>query len=76
MLSQGPKYQDAYLGGGGVPQGMCVKACCISCLSPSGDGRVWCEVGIGVGLLRYDRKVEAVVVKNDAIMDIYVRGRA
>ena len=49
--------------------------------SPSGDGketrrRVWRVVGIGVGLLRHDGEVEGVVVKDDAVLELCVRGRA
>ena len=49
--------------------------------SPSGDGkearrRVWRIVGIGVGLLRHDGEVEGVVVKDDAVLELCVRGRA
>ena len=56
-----------------------VKARCILCLSPSGNGkevrrRVWCVVGVGVGLLRHDGEVECVVVKDDAVLELCVRG--
>ena len=49
--------------------------------SPSGDGkearrRVWCVVGIGVGLLRHDWEVEVVAVQDDAVLELCVRGRA
>ena len=58
-----------------------VKARCISCRSPSGNGkevrrRVWRVVGVGVGLLRHDGEVEVVVVKYDAVLELCVRGRA
>ena len=48
--------------------------------SPSGDGkearrRVPRVVGVGVGLLRHDGEVEGVVVKDDAVMELCVRGR-
>ncbi len=33
-------------------------------------------VGIGVGLLRHDGEVEGVVVKDDAVLELCVRGRA
>ena len=38
--------------------------------------RMWCAVGIGVGLLRHDGKVEGVAVKDDAVLERCVRGRA
>ena len=38
--------------------------------------RVWRVVGIGVGLLRHDGEVEGVVVKDDAVLELCVRGRA
>ncbi len=58
-----------------------VKARCISCRSPSGNGKevrrcVWRVVGVGVGLLRHDGEVEGVVVKDDAVLELCVRGRA
>jgi len=37
---------------------------------------VWSVVGIGVGLLRYDGEVEGVVVKDDAVLELCVCGRA
>jgi len=45
-----------------------IKARCISCRTPSGNGkevrrRVWRVVGVGVGLLRHDGEVEGVVNK-------------
>ena len=33
-------------------------------------------VGIGVGLLRHDGEVESVVVKDDAVLELCVRGCA
>jgi hypothetical protein len=38
--------------------------------------RVWRVVGIGVGLLSHDGEVEGVVVKNDAVLELCVRGSA
>ena len=37
---------------------------------------MWRVVGIGVGLLRHDGEVEGVVVKDDALLELCVRGRA
>ncbi len=37
---------------------------------------MWRVVGIGVGLLRHDGEVKSVVVKDDAVLDFCVRGRA
>ena len=37
---------------------------------------MWRIVGIGVGLLRHDGEVEGVVVKDDAVLELCVRGRA
>ncbi len=37
---------------------------------------MWRIVGIGVGLLRHDGEVEGVVVKDDAVLEFCVRGRA
>jgi len=37
---------------------------------------MWCKVGVGMGLLRHDGKVESVVVANDAVLVLVVRGRA
>ena len=37
---------------------------------------MWRVVGVGVGLLRHDREVEGVVVKDDAVLELCVRGRA
>ena len=55
----------------------------MACLprSPSGDGkearrRVWRVVGIGAGLLRHDGEAEGVVVKDDAVLELCVPGRA
>ena len=31
---------------------------------------MWRIVGIGVGLLRHDREVEGVVVKDDAVLEL------
>ncbi len=50
-----------------------VKARCISCRSPSGNGkevrrRVWRGVVVGVGLPRHDGEVEDVVVKDDTVL--------
>ncbi len=50
-----------------------VKARCISCRSPSGNGkevrrRLWRVVGVGVGLLRHDGEVEDVVSATTSIM--------
>ena len=59
-----------------------VKARCISCRSPSSNGnkevrrRVWRVVGVKVGLLRHDGEVEGVVVKDDTVLELCVRGRA
>ena len=36
---------------------------------------MWRVVGIGVGLLRHDGEVEGVVVKDDAVLELCVRGR-
>ena len=38
--------------------------------------RVWRMVGVGMRLLRHDREVEGVVVKDDAVLVLSVRGRA
>ena len=38
--------------------------------------RVWCVVMIGVRLLRHDGEVEGAVVKDDAVLELSVRGRA
>jgi hypothetical protein len=48
-------------------------------ISLSSDGkearrRVWRVVGIGVVLLRHDGEVEGVVVKDDAVLELCVRG--
>jgi hypothetical protein len=37
---------------------------------------VWRVVGVGVGLLRHDGEVEGVVMKDDAVLELCVRGRA
>ncbi len=37
---------------------------------------MWRVVGVGVGLLRHDGEVEGVVVKDDAVLELCVRGRA
>ena len=37
---------------------------------------VWRVVGIGVGLLRHDGEVAGVVVKDDAVLELCVCGRA
>ena len=37
---------------------------------------MWRVVGIEVGLLRHDGEVEGVVVKDDAVLELSVRGRA
>ena len=46
----------------------------------SGDNaarrRLWRIVGVGMGLLRHDGKVESVVVEDDAVLILGVRGRA
>ena len=52
-----------------------VKACCISCRSPSGNGkearrRMWRVVGIRVVLLRNDGDDKSVVVKDDAVLEL------
>ena len=38
--------------------------------------RVWRMVGVGMRLLRHDREVEGVVVEDDAVLVLSVRGRA
>jgi len=38
--------------------------------------RVWRVVGVGVGLLRHDGEVEGIVVKDDVVLVLCVRGRA
>ena len=58
-----------------------VKACRISCRSPSGNGkevrrRVKRVVGVGMWLLRHDGEVESVVMEDDAVLVLGVRGRA
>ena len=37
---------------------------------------MWRVVGVGMGLLRHDGEVEGVVVKDDAVLELCVRGRA
>jgi len=37
---------------------------------------VWRKVGVGMGLLRHDGKVESVVMKGNAVLVLGVRGRA
>ena len=37
---------------------------------------MWRVVGIGVGPLRHDGEVEGVIVKNDAVLELCICGRA
>ena len=38
--------------------------------------RVWRMVGVGMRLLRHYREVEGIVVEDDAVLVLSVRGRA